>query len=76
LSYALVATSNFERGMKRLSNTDFNRSKQILEDVASNPYSFKELKGKFRNLRSARFGKHRIIYTIVESKKEVILLAV
>ena len=76
MSYALVATANFERGMKRLSSTDFNRSKQTLEEIANDPYSFKELKGKFRHLRSARFGKHRIIYTVIESKKEVILLAV
>jgi mRNA-degrading endonuclease RelE of RelBE toxin-antitoxin system len=76
LSYALVATANFDRGMKRLSSTDFNRSRQTLEEIANDPYSFKELKGKFRDLRSARFGKHRIIYTIIESKKEVILLAV
>jgi mRNA-degrading endonuclease RelE of RelBE toxin-antitoxin system len=62
--------------MKRLPSTDFNRSKQTLGEIANDPYSFKELKGKFRNLRSARFGKHRIIYTIVEAKKEVILLAV
>ena len=62
--------------MKRLSSTDFNRSRQTLEEIANDPYSFKELKGKFRDLRSARFGKHRIIYTIIESKEEVILLAV
>jgi mRNA-degrading endonuclease RelE of RelBE toxin-antitoxin system len=62
--------------MKRLSSTDFNRSKRALEEITKDPYSFKELKGKFRDLRSARFGKHRIIYTIIESKKEVILLAV
>jgi mRNA-degrading endonuclease RelE of RelBE toxin-antitoxin system len=76
LSYALVATSNFDRGMKRLSSGDFIRSRQTLEEIASDPYSFKQLKGKFKDLRSARFGKHRIIYTIIESKKEVVLLAV
>ena len=76
MSYTLVATANFERGMKRLPSTDFNRSRQTLEEIVNDPYSFKELKGKFRNLRSARFGKHRIIYTIIEGKKAVILLAV
>jgi mRNA-degrading endonuclease RelE of RelBE toxin-antitoxin system len=76
LSYALVATANFSRGMKRLSSADFNRSRQTLGEIAYDPYSFKELKGKFRDLRSARFGKHRIIYAIIESNKEVILLAV
>lgn len=62
--------------MMRLSSADFNRSRQTLLDIASDPYSFKELKGRFRNLRSARFGDRRIIYTVVEQKKEVVLLAV
>jgi mRNA-degrading endonuclease RelE of RelBE toxin-antitoxin system len=41
-------------------------SEQTLEEIANDPYSFKELKGKFGDLRSARFGKHRIIFTIIE----------
>jgi len=28
--------------MKRLSSNDFNRSKQTLDSIADNPYSFKE----------------------------------
>ncbi|MBI3859818.1 MAG: type II toxin-antitoxin system RelE/ParE family toxin [Thaumarchaeota archaeon] len=62
--------------MRRLSPDDFNRSRQTLNDIAEDPYSFKELKGRFRNLRSARFGNHRIIYTVMESKEEIVLLAV
>ncbi len=62
--------------MRRLSSADLNRSRESLEQIVLDPYSFKELKGKFRNLRSARFGKHRIIYTVIEAKKEIILLAV
>jgi len=69
LSYALVSTSNFEREMRRLSSSDFSRSKQPLAEIAADPYSFKELWGRFRGLRSARLSDHRIIYTIVESKK-------
>jgi mRNA-degrading endonuclease RelE of RelBE toxin-antitoxin system len=62
--------------MRRLSSADFRRSKQALIEIANDPYSFKELWGRFRGLRSARFGDHRIIYTIMESKKQVVLLAV
>jgi mRNA-degrading endonuclease RelE of RelBE toxin-antitoxin system len=62
--------------MRRLSPTDFRRSKDLLNEIASNPHSFKELLGRFRGLRSARFGDHRIIYAIVEDKRQVILLAV
>src|SRR5437899_2939082 len=43
------------------------RRLEELKDITENPYSFKELKGRFRNLRSARFGNHRIIYTVTES---------
>lgn len=76
MSYSLVSTSNFERGMRRLSSTDFRRSRILLSEIAGDPHSFKELWGRFRGLRSARFGDHRIIYSIIEGKKQVILLAV
>lgn len=76
MSYALVSTSNFERGMRRLSPADLKRSRQTLNGIASDPYTFKELWGRFRGLRSARFGDHRIVYAIVEAKKQIILLAV
>jgi mRNA-degrading endonuclease RelE of RelBE toxin-antitoxin system len=62
--------------MRRLSSADFSRTGQTLSAIADNPYSFKELWGRFRGLRSARFGDYRIIYTVVENKKQVILLAV
>lgn len=62
--------------MKRLSSINLERARVTLEEIARNPYSFKELGGRFRNLRSARFGDHRIIYTLNEDRREVILLAV
>ena len=76
MNYTLVSTSNFERGLRRLSSADLDRSRRTLNDIASDPYSFKELWGKFRGLRSARFGDYRIIYTIIAAKKQIILLAV
>jgi mRNA-degrading endonuclease RelE of RelBE toxin-antitoxin system len=76
LTWTLVSTANFERGLRRLSLRDLERARGTLEDIASDPYSFKELKGRFKSLRSARFGGHRIIYTIIANRKEVVLLAV
>jgi mRNA-degrading endonuclease RelE of RelBE toxin-antitoxin system len=61
--------------MRRLSSSDFKRNKQTLIDIAADSYSFKELKGKFHGPRSARFGGHRIIYTVLEAEKQVVLLA-
>ncbi len=52
-----------------------NLQKQGINELVVDPYSFKELAGKFKEIRSARFGDHRIIYSINESKKEIILLA-
>ena len=62
--------------MKRLSSIDIERSRTALEEIARDPYSFKELRGRFRDLRSARVGGRRIIYTINGSRREVVLLAV
>lgn len=71
-----MPTANFERGLKRLSTIDLDRARTTLEEIAEDPYSFKELRGRFRDLRSARFGGHRIIYTVNENLKEIVLLAV
>lgn len=76
MTYTLVSTANFERGLKRLSSVDLSRARQTLEDIAKDPRSFKELKGRFKGLRSARFGDHRLIYTVNERRKEIVLLAV
>jgi len=59
-----------------LSSVDLERARSTVEEIASDPYSFKELRGRFRRLRSARFGDHRIIYTINADRKEIVLLAV
>lgn len=38
----------------------------IIKEIIEDPYSYKELKGQLKNLRSARFGDFRIIYRINE----------
>lgn len=75
MTWTLVSTANFERGLRKLSALDLRRAQRILEEITSDPYSFKELRGRFRDLRSARFGGHRVIYTINEDRKEIVLLS-
>lgn len=75
MTWTLVTTANFERGLRRLSSVDLARARGLLEEIAKDPYSFKELKGRFRDLRSARFGDHRMVYTVVKSRDEIVLLA-
>ena len=76
MKWVLVSTSNFERGLKRLSSVNLDRARITLEEIVLDPYSFKELKGRLGELRSARFGTHRIIYTPNEKQMEIVLLSV
>jgi mRNA-degrading endonuclease RelE of RelBE toxin-antitoxin system len=48
----------------------------IIKEIIEDPYSYKELKGQLKNLRSARFGDFRIIYRINERQEIVELITV
>ncbi|MFI5419998.1 MAG: type II toxin-antitoxin system RelE/ParE family toxin [Nitrososphaerales archaeon] len=76
MAYSIISTTNFTRGVRKLSTSDKLRAEKVVEQLISDPYSFKELAGKFKSLRSARFGDHRIIYSVNERAKEIILLAI
>lgn len=76
MNYSIVATSNFRRGLKKLSDIDKQRLQRLIEEITADPYTFKELAGKFRQIRSTRFGDHRVIYSVNEIAKEILLLAV
>lgn len=76
MTYFIVSTSNFARGLKRLSDIETRRAQQVIRELVVDPYSYKELAGKFKEIRSARFGDHRIIYSVNDAKKEIVLLAV
>lgn len=52
------------------------RASKVIEGLLSDPYTYKELAGKFKGIRSARFGDHRIIYSINETRKQIVLLVI
>jgi len=52
------------------------RARQLIMEIQAKPYAFKELGGKLKGLRSARFGDYRIIFSINERQKAVVLLSV
>ncbi len=76
MSYTLVSTSNFDRGLKRLSKEEQPRARRTLEEIVKDPFSSKQLRGKYQEIRSARWGNYRILYVVGEDKKEIFLLAV
>jgi len=63
---------NFGKLPKDIQRTIINR----LEDLASQPYSGKLLKGVFKGSRSLRVGDHRIIYAVSVEKGEIHVLTV
>lgn len=52
------------------------RARKTIEEIANDPYSLKQLRGKYQELRSARLGNYRIVYAIKEQGKEIVLLAI
>lgn len=50
--------------------------KEIIEELAVNPYSGKALKSEFEGYRSHRFRRYRVIYRYHEEKNQIeVLLA-
>jgi mRNA interferase RelE/StbE len=65
------------RELKTLDRTVVRRALKLIEEViAKDPYSGKQLKGKYKGLFSYRFSDFRIIYEIVQQKLLIVVLRV
>ena len=65
------------RELKNLDKPIVQRAFEHIEKViAHDPYSGKELKGKYRGLFSYRFSDYRIVYKIEKSRLVVVVLRV
>lgn len=76
MTYNVAVTNRFRKDERKLDSKTRDRMYGIVAQVAEDPYSYKELKGELKNLRSARFGDFRIIYRINERQKTIELIAV
>ena len=76
MKYRLRVSNAFERELRRLKQVDRERTWGIIQQIQEAPYSHKALIRKFRGTISARLGNLRIIYTVNEREKRVILLHV
>ncbi len=76
MTYNVAVTNRFRRDERKLDNKTRDRMYSSIEQIVEEPYSYKELKGQLKNLRSARFGDFRIIYRINETQKIVELMTV
>ena len=63
--------------MRKLDPRVIHRAFMLIEEViAKDPYSGKQLKGKYSGLFSYRFSDYRIIYEIRQKKLLVVVLRV
>jgi mRNA-degrading endonuclease RelE of RelBE toxin-antitoxin system len=76
LKYRVVVTNPFDRGMRRLMPRDRERARKLVDEIQADPYAFKELGGKLKGLRSARFGDYRIVFTVDEKQRAIVLASV
>jgi addiction module RelE/StbE family toxin len=76
MRYKLAVTHNFDRGMRRLNHITREKARATLKTIQEKPYENKELRGRLKGLRSARFGDYRIVYAINEMNKTVVLIFV
>ena len=69
-----------KRCLKELKNLDkpvVRRAFELIEQViAHDPYSGKELKGKYKGLFSYRFSDYRIVYEIKKTQLIVVVLRI
>ncbi len=76
MSYRVETTRSFEKDFRKLTLDLKRRVDQHLRILESQPYSGKRLRGKFEGCHSLRIGDYRIIYTVDETAKRVVLLVV
>ena len=76
MKYALRVTNTFGRELKRLSERDRERVLSLIEEVQESPYEYKPLSGQLSGARSARAGDLRLIYTVDDVQKLIVLLFV
>lgn len=75
-SYKLVSARSFLRALWRLDEVTNRRVLQTVELLKENPHLGKRLRGQLEGLYSLRVGDFRVIYSVEEAKRTVILRAV
>ena len=75
--YSVEIENRCLREMRKLDHRVLHRAFTLIEEViAKDPYSGKELKGKYSGLFSYRFSDYRIIYEIRQKELLIVVLRV
>jgi len=76
LKYEIVLTKTFDKKFSNLDKEIQLRIIKKLKMLGEEPRIGKPLKGKFKNLLSLRVGNYRIIYTLNEERKEILIITI
>lgn len=73
MGYEIIFAPAFKRDLKNLDNETKERLAAALERLATEPYLGKGLTGSLKGLFSLRIGIYRLLYSIIEGKKQLLL---
>jgi mRNA interferase RelE/StbE len=75
--YSIEIENRCLRELKKLDKAPVRRAFQVIENIiAHDPYSGKQLKGKYSGLFSYRFSDYRIIYEIKQKALTIVILRI
>ncbi len=76
MNFRLETTRKFEKDFRKLAADLKHRVDQQVKILETQPYSGKRLRGEFEGSYSFRIGDYRVIYSIDENEKRIVLLTV
>lgn len=76
MSYRLEVARRFEKDLRKLPADLKRRIDAQVRILENQPFSGKRLRGGLEGSYSLRIGNYRVIYSVVESEKRVVLLTV
>lgn len=76
MSYRLEASRRFEKDFRKLPADVKRRIDREIRALENDPYLGKRLRGVLEGTLSFRVGDYRVLYSVNESEKHVILLTV
>lgn len=71
--YKVETTPSFRRMLKKLSREAQHKTLEKLKELETKPHSFKRLHGPLAGRYTMRIGNYRVIYTIDDDKRRVVL---
>ena len=75
--YSVEVEKRCLRELKNIDKSVVRRAFELIEHViAHDPYSGKELKGKYKGLFSYRFAEYRIVYEVKKKQLIVVVLRI